>query len=114
MTGGGGNFGALLTLLIFFKGSRFSKETGITLMGVMIICCTLPLCLIHFPQWGGMFCGPSSKAMIEADYYSSEWSEKERESGFHLASMKFADNSKSERGRVRLAPGATSDAESPQ
>ncbi|XP_042497959.1 high affinity nitrate transporter 2.5-like [Macadamia integrifolia] len=101
MTGGGGSFGAVLTQLIFFRGSRYSKETGITLMGVMIICSTLPLCFIYFPQWGGMICGPNTKGYTtEEEYYSSEWNAKEKEKGFHLTSMKFADNSRSERGRI--------------
>ncbi|KAI6686587.1 hypothetical protein NL676_032500 [Syzygium grande] len=114
MTGGGGNVGAVLTQLTFFKGSRYSKEMGITLMGIMIICCTLPMTLIYFPQWGGMFCGPSAgKGGTEEDYYLSEWSAKERESGFHQASAKFADNSRRERGRRSVASAATSpDAES--
>lgn len=111
MTGGGGNIGAILTQLIFFKGSRYSKETGITFMGVMILCCTLPLFLIYFPQWGGMLYGPSTKLnATEEDYYMSEWNGKEREKGFHQASLKFADNSKSERGRkVISAPTPSSD-----
>ncbi|KAM1102975.1 hypothetical protein ACFX19_011735 [Malus domestica] len=99
MTGGGGNVGAVLTQLIFFKGSKYSKETGITLMGIMIICCTLPMTFIYFPQWGGMFCGPSKNKATEEDYYMSEWSSKEKEKGFHQASVKFAENSRSERGK---------------
>ncbi|XP_010248571.1 PREDICTED: high affinity nitrate transporter 2.5 [Nelumbo nucifera] len=99
MTGGGGNVGAVLTQLIFFRGSRYSKETGLFLMGIMIICCTIPICLIYFPQWGGMFFGPTTKEKItEEDYYLSEWSSTEKEQGYHLASLKFADNSRSERG----------------
>ncbi|KAL5537441.1 hypothetical protein UlMin_043171 [Ulmus minor] len=99
MTGGGGNVGAVLTQLIFFRGSKYSKETGITLMGIMIICCTIPMAFIYFPQWGGMFFGPSStKSFTEEDYYMSEWSEKEKEKGFHQASLRFAENSRSERG----------------
>ncbi|KAI3433128.1 MFS domain-containing protein [Psidium guajava] len=110
MTGGGGNVGAVLTQLIFFKGSRYSKETGITLMGIMIICCSLPIALIYFPQWGSMFCGPSSagKGWTEEDYYLSEWSSKEQESGFHQASAKFADNSRRERGRRMVTSAASS------
>ncbi|XP_027153418.1 high affinity nitrate transporter 2.5-like [Coffea eugenioides] len=105
MTGGGGNVGAVLTQVILFRGSRFSTETGITLMGIMILCCSLPILLIYFPQWGGMFHGPSSKGTTEEEYYMSEWSSTERDKGFHQASMKFADNSRSERGkRVESAP----------
>ncbi|XP_054812912.1 high affinity nitrate transporter 2.5-like [Prosopis cineraria] len=99
MTGGGGSVGAVITQLIFFRGSKYSKETGITLMGLMIIICTLPICLIYFPQWGGMFCDPSSEKVAEEDYYLSEWSSEEQEKGSHHASLKFADNSRSERGR---------------
>ncbi|KAG5520841.1 hypothetical protein RHGRI_033420 [Rhododendron griersonianum] len=108
MTGGGGNVGAVLTQVIFFRGSRFKTETGITLMGVMILCCALPTALISFPQWGGMFCGPSSKGATEEDYYMSEWSSGEKEKGFHQASLKFADNSRRERGRrIESAPSSS-------
>ena len=110
MTGGGGNVGAVLTQVIFFRGSRYKTETGITLMGVMIICCTLPILFIYFPQWGGMFCGPS-QVTTEEDYYTSEWDETEKEKGFHQASLKFADNSTRERGKrvgsVRTPPNET-------
>ncbi|KAI3997691.1 hypothetical protein MKX01_040664 [Papaver californicum] len=99
MTGAGGNVGAVITQLIFFKGSRYSKETGITLMGIMIICCTLPLFLIYFPQWGGMLFGPSSKEKhTEEEYYTSEWNSNEKEKGLHQGCKKFAEPSKTERG----------------
>ncbi|KAK4485751.1 hypothetical protein RD792_008397 [Penstemon davidsonii] len=105
MTGGGGNVGAVLTQVIFFRGSRYSTEDGITLMGVMIICCTSAIALIYFPQWGGMFCGPSSKGTTEQDYYLSEWTSAEKEQDFHSSSLKFSENSLNERGkRVRSAP----------
>ncbi|KAL8550523.1 hypothetical protein ACS0TY_009085 [Phlomoides rotata] len=105
MTGGGGNVGAVITQVIFFRGSRYSTETGITLMGVMIICCTLVITLIYFPQWGGMFCGASSKGTTEEDYYMSEWTSAEKEKGYSKGSMKFSENSTSERGkRISSAP----------
>ncbi|KAF5746581.1 High affinity nitrate transporter 2.5 -like protein [Tripterygium wilfordii] len=116
MTGGGGNVGAVVTQLIFFKGSRYSKETGISLMGVMIICCTLPILFIYFPQWGGMLKGPSSKRngkATEEGYYLSEWNQKEQEKGLHQASLKFADNSRSERGGKIFSGPAPSDDTSP-
>ncbi|KAK7834323.1 high affinity nitrate transporter 2.5, partial [Quercus suber] len=98
MTGGGGNVGAVVTQLIFFRGSKYSKQTGITLMCIMIICCTLPLFLIYFPQWGGMFCGPSKKAnATEEEYYLSEWKSNEKEKDFHLASLNG-----SRHGKVRM------------
>lgn len=100
MTGAGGNVGSVLTQLIFFRGSRYSKEKGISLMGVMIIGCTLPIVLIYFPQWGSMLTGPaSSKIASEEEYYLSEWTPEEKAKGYHLAALKFADNSRTERGK---------------
>ncbi|CAM8876711.1 unnamed protein product [Rhodiola kirilowii] len=109
MTGGGGNVGAVLTQFIFFRGTKYTKEEGIMYMGVMMIICTFPLCFIYFPQWGGMFCGPSKKAnSTEEDYYVSEWSAKDREKGFHEGSVKFAGNSRSERSKkLASAPSPT-------
>uniref|UniRef100_A0A0C9QVL6 Nitrate/nitrite transporter n=1 Tax=Wollemia nobilis TaxID=56998 RepID=A0A0C9QVL6_9CONI len=104
MTGGGGNLGAVVTQLLFFTSSKYSKETGISLMGVMIIACTLAISTIYFPQWGGMFF-PPSESETEETYYESEWSEAEKQMGFHEGSMKFAENSRSERGnKVGSAP----------
>ncbi|GLJ13683.1 hypothetical protein SUGI_0218120 [Cryptomeria japonica] len=100
MTGGGGNLGAMVTQLLFFTNSNYSKETGISLMGIMIISCTLPILGLYFPQWGGMFCPPSkSENASEEKYYGSEWSEAEKQLGMDSMSIKFADNSRSERGK---------------
>ncbi|CAN0922909.1 High affinity nitrate transporter 2.7 [Linum grandiflorum] len=49
MTGSGGTVGAVLTQLVLFSGSRFSTQTSISLMGLMIILCTLPVTFIYFP-----------------------------------------------------------------
>lgn len=108
MTGGGGNVGSIVTQLIFFRGTRFSKETGIVLMGVMMLACTLPVSLIYFPQWGGMLAGGGAGkgGASEEAYYLSEWREEEKEKGLHHGSLKFASNSQGERGR-RVSSVAT-------
>ncbi|XP_020098086.1 high-affinity nitrate transporter 2.3-like [Ananas comosus] len=98
MTGGGGNVGAVVTQVIFFKGSKYLTEDGITYMGIMILCCTLLIILIHFPQWGSMLLPPKSGATAE-DYYLAEWSEHERAKNYHISSIRFADNSVREGGR---------------
>ncbi|CAK9227875.1 unnamed protein product [Sphagnum jensenii] len=99
-TGAGGNVGSILTQVIFFRGTTYATQDGITLMGVVIICCTMLVWLVHFPQWGGMVF-PASHA-TEEDYYASEWSDPEKEKGLHTSSLKFAANSRSERGKYAV------------
>lgn len=96
MTGAGGNVGAVITQVLFFRGSQYSTEKGITYMGFMIIACSFGITSIYFPQWGGMFWGPKED-FTEEDYYLREWDSKEQEQGLHHVSMKFAAGSKNER-----------------
>ncbi|KAH7276829.1 hypothetical protein KP509_39G023600 [Ceratopteris richardii] len=104
IVGAGGILGAVLTQLIFFTSSAYSTETGISLMGIMIICCTFPIIGVYFPQWGGMLRPAStSPSATEEAYYLREWSQEEQRQGMHLASLKFAENSRGERGK-RVAP----------
>ncbi|KAF8390459.1 hypothetical protein HHK36_024985 [Tetracentron sinense] len=69
MTGSGGTVGAVVTQLLLFSGSTFSRETGISLMGLMMLVSTLSITFIYFPQWGGMFCGPSVDSSDEGEDY---------------------------------------------
>ncbi|KAL3720280.1 hypothetical protein ACJRO7_005157 [Eucalyptus globulus] len=70
MTGSGGTVGAVVTQLLLFSGSEMPRQTSISLMGLLMLVCTLPVALIYFPQWGGMFCGPSDDPDADEEEYS--------------------------------------------
>jgi MFS transporter, NNP family, nitrate/nitrite transporter len=98
--GAGGNAGSVITQTLFF-GDIGGYETyeGLIYMGIMVICCTLLVLPIYFPMWGGMFCPPRD-GVVEEDYYLNEFSQEEREAGLADAAIKFAQESRSQRGQV--------------
>lgn len=101
LVGAGGNVGAIVTQVIFFAGSQYSpvmtSQEGLIYMGVMIMCVTTTLAFVHFPMWGSMFL-PASPDVTEEDYYLREWSADEIAMGLHAPAMKFAMESRSQRG----------------
>lgn len=48
-------------------------------------------------------CASLAASCWEQEYYTSDWNAKEQAQGMHLAVMKFANESKSQRGMKRLA-----------
>ena len=89
MTGAGGNAGSAITQALFFTSGSISSDLGFVYMGIMICCASSVILLVWFPQWGGMIFGPSKKvSATEEEYYSSEYSEKEREGMMHSVSLK--------------------------
>lgn len=100
--GAGGNAGGAIMMAAFFKSDKYETYDGISLMGVCIIACTLVVVTIHFPQWGSMLF-PPNEHVTEQDYYLAEYSEEEKVSGVANAAIKFAEESKGERGQARLA-----------
>ncbi|KAG2431534.1 hypothetical protein HXX76_009548 [Chlamydomonas incerta] len=117
LVGAGGNTGAAVTQAIWFAGTAswqltLTKPEGFVYMGIMTIGLTLPLFFIWFPMWGSMLTGPREGAE-EEDYYMREWSAEEVASGLHQGSMRFAMESKSQRGtRDKRSAGAPLDSNS--
>ncbi|OWM73770.1 hypothetical protein CDL15_Pgr026874 [Punica granatum] len=108
LTGAGGNFSSGVTQFIFFSTTKYSKSTGLFYMEIVIMCCTMPFNLVHFPQLDGMLTKPSKDIVkgTKECYYESEYNAEEKQKGMHHGSIKFAEHSRSERGRkaVRSAP----------
>jgi len=96
-TGAGGNAGAAVTQAIFFTYASYGYNTAFVWMGVMTVGVTLLYVLMYFPMWGGMFCAAKS-GVTEEDYYLAEYSAEERATGLHANSLKFAFESRSQRG----------------
>ena len=54
MVGAGGNLGAVISGQIFFTGA-YRTDQGILNLGIMIMCITLLIGLMYFPEHGSMF-----------------------------------------------------------
>lgn len=118
IVGSGSSLGSILLQALFFTGSSINWTQGFLLMGVVSLGATCLLFAVHFPMWGGMLpwpaaCtapDPSSGLSLEEAYYSRDFTQKERQLGLHTSVLKFADESKSQRGSRRAvvpAEGAT-------
>lgn len=103
--GAGGNTGGAITQAIFFTPHQLAPYDSFKWLGVMICGVTMAICFLYWPQWGGMFCAPKA-GVTEEDYFFAEYSAAEREQGKHMAALKFANESKSQRGFKRLARDA--------
>ena len=111
LIGSGGNAGSSVTQALFFTATAMTVSEGFKWMGVMILAVTLLLFLIHFPMWGSMlFKGKPD--FPEEDYYCKDFTPAEREQGLHRAVLKFANESRSQRGFKKALEANTSFAKS--
>lgn len=101
LVGAGGNFGGALTQAAFFTGGSIKTYESYKYMGIASLVIAQTTLLLYFPMWGGAFL-PAKKGVTEEDYYFADWTEAERAEGLHLTVMKFANESKSQRGMKRL------------
>lgn len=101
LIGAGGNFGGALTQAAFFTVGSIKTYESYKYMGIASLIVAQLALLLYFPMWGGAFF-PAKKGVTEEDYYFADWTEAERAEGLHLTVMKFANESKSQRGMKRL------------
>lgn len=87
----------LMCTTVFFTYTAMGPTQGFFWMGVMVIGMTALYMTVYFPMWGGMFAA-GKPGVTEEDYYVSEYTAEERAQGLHNNSLKFAHESKSERG----------------
>lgn len=105
LVGAGGNTGAAVLQAVFFTYLPLSTTQGFFWMGVAVIIMTALYMFIYFPMWGGMFCGPRA-GVTEEDYYLGEYTQAELAAGLHTNSIKFAFESRSERGWAKASKAA--------
>lgn len=65
--------------------------------------------VMYFPQWGGLFAA-AKPGVTELDYYLAEYTPEEVAAGLATASVKFAQESRSQRGAVKGGGGGDADA----
>jgi len=99
-TGAGGNVGGAVTQAAFFTAGAMTVPQGFLWMGVLTVGVTALYMGIYFPMWGGMFCAAKDN-VTEEDYYCAEYSAEERAQGLANPSLKFAHESRSNRGFKR-------------
>ncbi|GIL68276.1 hypothetical protein Vafri_21561 [Volvox africanus] len=87
--------------LFFFVSPHMSYEQGLFWMGVTILAVSSTLLLLRFPMWGGMLTGAETRhgGCQEEDYYLSEWTTEEQDSGLAMPALVFA-------AQARLTGGA--------
>jgi NNP family nitrate/nitrite transporter-like MFS transporter len=95
--GAGGNAGGAITQAVFFTYATLPTDKAFIWMGVMSMCMTALYLVMYFPMWGGFFAGPKP-GVTEEDYYLSEYTQEEIGQGMATASIKFAYESRSQRG----------------
>lgn len=97
LVGAGGNLGATVIQAIFFNDSWFNIFEGFKYTGICVLVFSLSLLFVYFPMWGSIL-SPGRLDISELDYYLSEYDTGEVLSGLAHASIKFANESKSQRG----------------
>ena len=104
----GGSIGGAVSQALFFTPQFMTDEEGFLWMGVMIICGSSLLFLMRFPMWGGMLY-PHEGGQTEETYYSLDYTLEERSLGMHREVLRFATESRSQRGlrRTLLELGLT-------
>lgn len=95
--GAGGNAGSAITQAIFFTPTTYTIQEGFLWMGVMVLCVTNLLFLMYWPMWGGMIF-PAKADATEEEYFSRDFTKEEREAGLHTSVLKYANESRSQRG----------------
>jgi MFS transporter, NNP family, nitrate/nitrite transporter len=95
--GAGGNAGSAITQAAFFTPTTFSYQEGFLWMGVMVLVITNLCFTLWWPMWGGMIL-PAKEDTTEEEYFARDFTAAEKEQGLHRSIMKYANESRSQRG----------------